>query len=118
MENYEYKQPEFTQKMKDKLNELCKMLRVRSYTKQELMKHFDTGERQVRMMITHISHKLPVISVSSDSGYKIATTKEDFDEVNHTWAELSSRMEELEKRIFPLIKFLKKNEKSSENQLQ
>ena len=35
----------------------------------------------------------------------MAKTAADYDEAMNTWAELSSRMEQLEKRIYPLIKF-------------
>lgn len=98
--------PEFTQAMKDKLNSMARLLAKRFYTKQELMEIYGTGERQVRMMITEISHRVPVISVSgTNDGYKIARTKDDLEMVEYTWAELSSRIEELQKRIEPLIKF-------------
>jgi hypothetical protein len=98
--------PEFTQEMKNKLNKMYKLLKERFYTKQELIDIFGTGERQVRMMITEVSHKVPVISTSgTNAGYKVATTKEDLELVENSWAELSSRCEELEKRIKPLIAF-------------
>lgn len=102
----ECKKPEYTQEMKNKLNQMYKLLKNRFHTKQELIQIFGLGERQIRMLISEISHRFPVISISGDNkGYKIATTKEDLELVEHTWAELSSRMEEIEKRIKPLIKF-------------
>lgn len=98
--------PEFTQEMKNKLNNMFRLLKQRFYTKQELMEIFGTGERQVRMMITEVSHKVPVISTSgTNAGYKVATTEADLELVENSWAELSSRCEELEKRIKPLIAF-------------
>ena len=101
--------PEFTQAMKDKLNSMHRLLRQRFYTKQELMDIYGTGERQIRMMITEISHKVPVISTSgTNTGYKVATSTEDLELVQTTWAELSSRVEEIQKRIDPLIKFYDK----------
>lgn len=101
--------PEFTQEMKNKLNSMYKMIAKRFYTKQELMDIFGIGERQVRIMITEISHKVPVISSSgTNSGYKVATSKEELELVEATWGELSSRIEELEKRIMPLMKFREK----------
>lgn len=107
--------PEFTQAMKDKLNSMYRLLATRFYTKQELMDIYGIGERQVRMMITEISHKVPVISTSGTNvGYKVATTKADLELVENSWAELSSRVEELQKRIEPLIKFRDKY-KFSEN---
>ena len=99
-------QPEFTQEMKNKLNSMYKLLKQRFYTKKELMEIYGTGERQIRMMISHISHKMPVISISGDNaGYKVATTREDLQLVEASWAELSSRIEELTKRIIPLMQF-------------
>lgn len=99
-------QPEFTQEMKNKLNSMYKLLKQRFYTKKELMEIYGTGERQIRMMISHISHKTPVISISGDNaGYKVATTREDLQLVEASWAELSSRIEELTKRIMPLMQF-------------
>lgn len=102
----ECKQPTFTEDMKNKLNALYKMLRVRFYTKQELMAEFGTGERQIRMMLSHLSHKVPLIATSgTNEGYKVATTKEDLALVEASWAELSSRIAQLEERIAPLAKF-------------
>ena len=110
-------QPEFTQEMKDKLNSMYRLLKQRFYTKQELMKIYGTGERQIRMMVSHISHKAPVLSVSGDNaGYKVATTKEDLELAEASWAELSSRIEELNKRIMPLMQFREKFKFGGENQ--
>lgn len=102
----ECKKPEFTEQMRARLNMMYKLLKERYYTKPELMAIFHLGERQIRMMIAEISHRFPVISTSgTNAGYKIATSKEDLDLVEQTWGELSSRIEETEKRIAPLIKF-------------
>ena len=98
--------PEFTDEMKAKLNSMVRLLYKRFYTKQKLMEIYNVGERQVRMMITAISHRLPVMSTSgTNNGYKIATSAEELELVENSWAELSSRIEELQKRISPLIKF-------------
>lgn len=70
------------------------------------MQIYNLGERQIRMAITEISHKLPVLSTSgTNNGYKIATSPEELSLVENAWAELSSRIEELNKRISPLVKF-------------
>ena len=99
-------QPEFTEEMRKKLNLMHHLLKQRFYTKKELMQVFKTGERQIRMMVSHISHRAPVISISGDNaGYKVATSEEDLQLVEASWAELSSRIEELNKRIIPLLKF-------------
>ena len=98
--------PEFTREMKDKLNLMYKTLKQGFHTKQELMDIFGLGERQIRMLITEVSHRFPVISVSgSNCGYKLATSVEDLELVEYTWGELSSRVEELQKRMQPLITF-------------
>lgn len=98
--------PEFTDEMRAKLNSMVRLLYKRFYTKQELMEIYNVGERQIRMMITAISHRLPVMSTSgTNNGYKIATSPEELELVENSWAELSSRIEELQKRISPLIKF-------------
>ena len=98
--------PEFTDEMRAKLNSMVRLLYKRFYTKQELMEIYNVGERQIRMMITAISHRLPVMSTSgTNNGYKIATSPEELKLVESSWAELSSRIEELQKRISPLIRF-------------
>ena len=101
--------PKFTQEMRDKLNLMYNTLKKGFHTKQELMEIFGLGERQIRMLVTEVSHRFPVISTSgTNAGYRLATSIDDLEEVEHTWAELSSRMEELEKRIKPLIAFCDK----------
>jgi hypothetical protein len=102
----ECRKPEFTEEMRARLNKMYKLLKEKFYTKKELMEIFNLGERQIRMMIAEISHRFPVISTSgTNAGYKIATSKDDLELVEQTWGELSSRIEETEKRIAPLIKF-------------
>ena len=109
-------QPEFTREMKNKLNSMYRLLKQRFYTKKELMQVFNTGERQIRMMVSHISHRAPVISISGDNaGYKVATSKEDLELVEASWAELSSRIEELNKRIVPLMEFREKIKSEAKN---
>ena len=66
------------------------------------------NERTVREVISLLASKKPIISNSKIKGYKLAKSKDDLEEVEQTWAELSSRMEELEKRVAPLIKFREK----------
>ena len=61
--------------------------------------------RQARDILSVLAQRKPLISTSDSKGYRLALTKDDLEEVEHTWAELSSRVEELNKRIEPLIKF-------------
>ena len=100
------KKPEFTEQMRARLNQMYFLLKERFYTKNELMEIFNLSDRQIRMIIEEISHRYPIISTSgTNAGYKLATTKEDLELVEHTWGELTSRMESIEKRILPLISF-------------
>ena len=63
------------------------------------------NERSVRDVISLLATKRPIISHSGNKGYKLARHKSDLDEVERCWYELSSRVEELEKRMQPLITF-------------
>lgn len=68
-----------------------------------------TKDRQLRDLISCIAKRVPVISTSDSKGYKIAQTKQDLKDVVHQWKELDSRIEELQKRREPLIKFYEEN---------
>lgn len=99
--------PEFTPLMRARLNKLYSLLKEGYQSKQYLCNLFGIGERQIRQMIEVISHRFPVISTSgTNAGYKIATSVEDLDEAIHTWREIDSRQEELDKRKQPLIRFV------------
>ena len=77
-------------------------------TKEEMFKVLgwdSKKDRQLRDLLSEIGKRVPLISYSSGKGYKIAKNESDLQEVEHAWAELSSRCEELNKRIKPLIKF-------------
>lgn len=93
-------------------NKLYKYMMVNDVLTKEQMLAFlgwdSKKERQLRMLIAYIAKKVPVISTSDSKGYKIAKTKEDLEEVRHTWAEMSSRVEEIEARMNPLIQFYEK----------
>ena len=80
-------------------------------TKEQMLAHLGWDkkkDRQLRDLLSLIGQRVPLIAVSSDNGYKIAKTKEDLDEVVHSWKELDSRIEVLEARKQPLIKFYEK----------
>ena len=97
-----------TKNIKEKANNLYLYLKNigRYATKEEIGEYLGVkNERTVRDIIALLATRKPIISNSSEKGYKLAQTKDDLEEVEHTWAELSSRMEEIEKRIKPLIKF-------------
>lgn len=90
-------------------NKLYKFMMLNDIvTKEQMLAHLGwdkSKDRQLRDLLSNIAKKMPVISTSDNRGYKIAKTKEDLEEVEHTWAELSSRIEELQKRIRPLLDF-------------
>ena len=90
-------------------NKLYKFMMLNDIvTKEQMLSHLGwdkSKDRQLRDLLSNIAKKMPVISTSDNRGYKIAKTKEDLEEVEHTWAELSSRIEELQKRIRPLLDF-------------
>lgn len=64
------------------------------------------SERQARDIISTLAARRPIITTSAGKGYRLALNENDIVDVAHSWAELSSRIEELEKRIAPLKKFM------------
>ncbi|MBQ9716059.1 MAG: hypothetical protein IJV77_06600 [Clostridia bacterium] len=104
----EIKKPELSEEQKAKINELYQLLKQRVWTKTELQIHFGMSERNVRRLISELAKKKPIISVSTEKGYKVATGKADLPSVEHCWRELDSRIEELEARKKPLIDFREK----------
>ena len=63
-------------------------------------------DRQIRDIVSSLSQEYPIISHShTNKGYRLASTLEDLDEVQHSWKWIDSMIEELEKRKQPLIKF-------------
>lgn len=103
----EYQKP-LTQNIKDKANKLYFYLKAQGdYVSKEQIAHYlgMKDERSAREIVAVLATKKPIISHSGNKGYKLAQTESDLDEVEHTWAELSSRMEEIARRIAPLIDF-------------
>jgi hypothetical protein len=63
-------------------------------------------DRQIRDVISVLSHKYPIISLSdSNKGFKLAQNDSDLEQVKHSIAEINSRINELRKRLTPLIDF-------------
>ena len=99
--------PELTNKEK-LANELYfYLLKQNDYVSKEQIGKFlgISHERSVREVIALLSTKKPIISHSGNKGYKLAKRKEDLEEVERTWAELSKRIREMQKRELPLIAF-------------
>lgn len=77
-------------------------------TKEEMLAHLGwdkSKDRQLRDLLSMIGKKRPLISTSDQKGYKIAKTQADLGAVEHQWKELDSRIEQLQARRKPLIKF-------------
>lgn len=108
-----------SENQKENGNKLYRFMKYNDFvTKEQMLEHLGwdkTKDRQLRDLISMIAKKVPVISTSDSRGYKIAKTKEDLELVEHTWAEMSSRIEELTKRIAPLIEFREKFKFGGEN---
>lgn len=113
----EIRKPDIPPKMMAKCNETFRMLKTGStYTKQELSKHFSVSERTAREMISTIAKHQPIIATSDQRGYRLALTFNDYDEAKHQWAEIDSRIAELEARKKPLIRFCQKVEERQRTQ--
>lgn len=102
-----------TENQKINGNKLYKFLMNNDVVSKEQMLNYlgwdKKKDRQLRDLLSLIGQKVPLIAVSSDNGYKIAKTKDDLQEVIHSWKELDSRIKALEARKLPLIKFYEKN---------
>lgn len=98
-----------TENKKEQGNKLYKFMMTHDIvTKEQMLAYLGWGkekDRQLRDLISMIAQKVPVVALSSNRGYKIARTVDDLEAVENTWAELSSRVEEIQKRIEPLVKF-------------
>lgn len=100
-----------TDKIKERANSLYSFLLTKKdfVTKGEIGAYLGLkNERTVRDVISVLATKKPIISNSAGAGYKLARFAEDVEEVKHTWKELDSRIEELNKRKKPLIEFCEK----------
>lgn len=104
-----------SQKEKDMGNKLYVFLKQQTapVSKQVLcellgMEYNPSSDRRLRLIIAELAKIKPIISTSDKRGYKLAQSPNDFDEVAHQWAELDSRIKELEARKKPLIEFYEK----------
>lgn len=101
-----------TEQLKQRVNNLylyMKSIYPVSITKEKVCEVCGVkSTRQARDILSVLAQKKPILSTSDSKGYRLALTKDDLEEVEHTWAELSSRVEELNKRIETLIKFRNK----------
>lgn len=107
----EFEKPKIS-KFNERCNQVLEFLKVSGYvTKADIANHLGWHlpkyDRQIRDIIANISWHNPIISTSdTNKGFKLARDYEDCESAKHSWAELDSRIEELQKRKRPLIKFL------------
>lgn len=95
-----------TTENKAKLNDLARLMRTRTVTKQEIMTKYGVHERVARDMISEIAKRAPIISTSDNKGYRIATAYQDLGDVRHAHNENSKRAGEILKRNIPLEEFM------------
>lgn len=103
----DFKKP-LTENMKQKARAVVNYLKAneRFVEKKELCEVIGcSNERTVRDVIAYVALYYPIIANSAQSGYKLARRASDFEDVQHTYAELYSRRNELGLRMRPLEKF-------------
>lgn len=95
----------FTANIREQANKLFFYLREQDdfVTKQQIGDYLGIkDERSVRCVISALATRKPILSRSSGCGYKLCQTEADLEEAEHTLAEMSSRVEEIQKRMQPL----------------
>lgn len=108
------------EKVEKKYKDIISDLKKGRCTKQELSVKYDLDERTIRRIVQKISYYFPVVSFSSKKGYYIpildenANTKEILEDLQHTINEHQSRINELKRKMKPLIATIKVMEKKNE----
>lgn len=108
------------EKVEKKYKDIISDLKKGRCTKEELSVKYNLDERTIRRIIAEISCYFPVISFSSAKGYYIhtpdenANTKEILEDLQHTLNEHLSRVNELKRKMKPLIATIKEMEKKNE----
>jgi DNA-binding winged helix-turn-helix (wHTH) protein len=73
------------------------------------------NDRRVREIIATLASVKPIVATSDRRGYKLAKDESDIEETVHEFREISSRIDELKKRIPPLLEFLEKHHANTLN---
>ena len=68
----------------------------------------NSNERRTREVVSYLASLKPIIAVSDNTGYRLAKSILDANDIIHQLNELQSRIDELEKRKKPLHKIYKK----------
>ena len=112
----DFKKP-LTENMKQKARAVVNYLKAneRFVAKEELCGVIGcSNERVVRDVIAYVAMYYPIIANSTQRGYKLAQKLSDIEDVRQTWAELSSRQDELSRRCGPLIRFYERAKRKQE----
>jgi len=109
-----------TQNVREKANKLYAYFTTHPYycTKEELELELGVGERIVRDIIALLRSKgVPIISTSGSKGYKLARldNDDDYEKIKYMWAEIDSRIEELEINRKCCMRFVEQYEKRIQN---
>lgn len=98
----------FTANIREQANKLFFYLREQDdfVTKQQISDYLGVkDERSTRAIISALATRKPILSRSSGCGYKLCQSEKDLEEAEHTLAEMSSRIEEIQKRMQPLYEW-------------
>ena len=99
-------QKKLTKLQRNRLNTIYRRLIIGQATKYELMQLIQADERTVRDCISYIKKFYPVISLSGQKGYRIATTKADLEDAKHMIASETSRANEIIDGITEVKRFV------------
>lgn len=114
MPEVEFKKPTIS-KFEERCKRVFYWLQVRDYvTKPQIAEflgwQYPKTDRQIRDIISSISQKHPIVSTSdTNKGFKLAKDPSDIELVKHSFNELNSRIDEMNKRKRPLMNFLNNN---------
>ena len=109
------------EKIEKKYKDIISDLKKGRCTKEELSSKYDLDERTIRRIIQEISCYFPVCSFSNTKGYYIPSvnentnTNEILEDLQHTLNEHLSRVNELKRKMKPLIATIKEMEKGNVN---
>lgn len=109
------------EKIEKKYESIISDLKKGRCTKEELSVKYNLDERTIRRIIAEISCYFPVVSFSSTKGYYIpivdenTNTNEILEDLQHALNEHMSRVNELKRKMKPLIATIKEMEKKNEN---
>lgn len=84
-------------------------------TKEYLCNVLGIGDREVRKIISKLAFEIPIVSLSNQKGYFLATDETCIEDIEHQINDLNSRIKFLKERKKPLFKLWKKLNKLETN---